>query len=76
VPEPPRFVGGPRRSMVTQCGEQLRARGMQEVVAAEPIRNLINPARIGRYGRPGAPESTPTSTDSPKSLLLVVTDPR
>jgi hypothetical protein len=39
---------------------------MQEVVAAEPIRNLINPARIGRYGRPGAPESTPTSTDSPE----------
>ena len=28
--------------MITQCGKQLRASGMQEVVAAEPIRYLIN----------------------------------
>ena len=41
------LVGRPRRSMITQCGKQLRAGGMQEVVAAEPFRYLINYSERG-----------------------------
>ena len=41
------LIGGPRRRMITECGQQLSPGGMQQVIAGQPIRNLVNLSQGG-----------------------------